>query len=83
MLTYVKSAIASHFDHPVLGLMYIVAVTLTVVGLLIEILSSWGIGAGFFAVFAVFFALVGSLGYLILFVGKGISLARDRVGPAS
>lgn len=88
MFTYLKNAFVSRFDHPVLALMYVVACILAVGGIVIQVsismgISEWGIGAGFFAVFATFFALVGTLGYALLLLGKGISVARDRMGPTS
>lgn len=88
MFTYIRRAIASQFDHPIFGLMYVIAAILAVAGLVVQYLVSigvtdWQIGAGFMAVFAAFFALVGTIGYTVLFIGKGISIARDRFGPTS
>jgi hypothetical protein len=88
MLTYLRRAIASRFDHPVFGLLYTIALIFGVAGLLTQYLISigatdWEMGAGFMAVFASFFALVATIGYTVLFIGKGLSIARDRLVPTS
>lgn len=88
MFEYTRRAIASRFDHPVLGLMFLIAGLMAVSGLLLRVLitmglSEWRIGAGFLAVFGTFFALIGTIGYGVLFLARFISVARDSVGPAS
>ncbi|SNZ17062.1 hypothetical protein SAMN06269185_2873 [Natronoarchaeum philippinense] len=88
MLEYTRRAIASRFDHPIFALMYIIAVLLAASGATVQAMiragmSDWALGAGFFGVFAVFFALIGTICYALLFLVKGVSIARDRMGPAS
>lgn len=88
MFEYTRQAIAFRFDHPILGLMFLISGLMTVGGLLVQTLIGmglldWGTVAGFLAVFATFFALIGLIGYGVLFLVKFISVARDRVGPAA
>lgn len=88
MLEYARRAIASRFDHPVFALMFIASGALAVAGIVVETTvrmgaSDWRLGAGFFGVFATFFALVGLICYSLLFLARGISIARDRMGPTS
>lgn len=88
MLEYTRRAIAGRFDHPVFALMYIIAVVLAVSGFVVQMMidagmSNWELGAGFFGVFATFFGLIGTICYSLLFLVKGISVARDRMGPTS
>jgi len=88
MFKYFKKAFVRRVDHPILGLMYVIAGLFLAGGLLIAGLAQygiaeWEIGAAFFGVFAVFFASIGTVGYVLLVVGKGLSVARDRVAPTS
>lgn len=88
MLEYARRAIASQFNHPLLGLMFTIAGLLALSGGSLQLLinaglSDWRLGGGFFAVFATFFTLLGVIGYLVLYVGKYISIMRDRLGPAA
>lgn len=88
MLQYTRRAIADRFDHPIFALMYIFAGVLAASGAAVQALittgmTEWHLGAGFFGVFATFFALIGTIGYALLFVVKGVSIARDEMGPTS
>jgi hypothetical protein len=58
-------------------------VSLSMVGLMEAGMISAGLNwiAGFVGVFAVFFAALATIAYAIVFLGKGISIARDRMGP--
>jgi hypothetical protein len=88
MFNYIRSAIASRFDHPVLASMYLIAGFLAVIGAVLQFAiqpllgSPSGVVNGFFLVYAIFVASIGTVGYAIIRVVRIIAEARDQMGPA-
>lgn len=88
MFTYVKNAFAEQFDHPIMASMYVIAVILAVLGAVFRFVTQPAFGfpnsdvtVGFFGVYAVFFASIGTIAYAVLYTGRLISRLRDRMGP--
>lgn len=90
MFTYVKNTFAEKFDHPIMAAMYVIAAFLAVLGAVFWYVTRPYFGfpnsdvtIGFFGVYAVFFASIGSIAYGILYLARFISRMRDRMGPTA
>lgn len=88
MFKHARNAFVNRFAHPILVLMYVIAGVCAVVGVGIQLLAeqgigSWEMGAAFFGVYVVFFASVATVGYLVVYAAKYVSVLRDRMGPAA
>lgn len=89
MFGYIRTVIASTFDHPILASLYITAGILAVLGAILEyaiqpILGSpSGVTIAFLAVYAVFIATIATVGYLVIYLVRFLSKTRDRMGPAA
>lgn len=91
VLRNITSALSSHFDHPILGILLTTAGILTIIGIIIDYIivntslpyigDMPGIIPGFFAVYAVLTGFLALLGYAILFIVKYASILRDRAAP--
>jgi|GEM_PF-2810839 len=86
MARYFASLLSDNFDHPILGLLLLISVFLFVVAGVLSVVDVPGIppiAAAWFAIYAIGSGSLGLLGYLILYVSRGISIARDRAGPGA
>jgi hypothetical protein len=64
-----------------MGLMYVISGFFLLLAGVSSVAMSGPWAPGFLAVFAVFFAAMATIAYVIVYLGKGISIARDRMGP--
>ncbi|WP_276256673.1 hypothetical protein [Halomontanus rarus] len=88
MLEHTRNAIANRFDHPLLVFMYIISALFGLSAGIVQALitlgvTDWAMGAAFLVVYMVFFAAIGTTGYTVLLLSKGLSVALDSVGPTN
>lgn len=90
MFTYIKNAFGRRFDHPIMAAMYVISAFFAVFGALFRFVTKPMFGLppsdvtiGFFGVYAVFFASIGTIAYGLLYLARLISEMRDRMGPAA
>lgn len=80
-MKYITSALYSRFEHPLLASLFIASGFFAVLGVITQIVTTSGVAAGFFGVYAIVTALLGLLGYGLIFVVKQISEVRDNIAP--
>jgi hypothetical protein len=86
MLQYFNSLLSEYFDHPILGLMLVISAILFAIAGLLSAVTIPGvpeIAAGWFAIYGIGSGTLGLFGYLVLYVSRGISIARDMAGPGA
>lgn len=86
MARYFASLLSDYFDHPILGLLLLVSALLFVVAGAVSAVDVPGvppIAAGWFAIYAIVAGTLGLAGYLVLYVSRGVSIARDMAGPGA
>jgi len=86
MARYFASLLSDNFDHPILGLMLLISVFLFVVAGVLSVVDVPGVPAiasGWFAIYGICAGSLGLFGYLVLYVSRAISIARDRAGPGA
>lgn len=86
MLRNIASTLADQFDHPLLAGFIIFGALLIALGFALNAVSLPGvpqITAGWLAVYGILSLGLGTAAYLILFVAKYVSIARDKAGPAA
>lgn len=80
MLEYTRDAISARTAHPALMSLFIVALGLAITGVLYQNFTETEIGGAFFIIFAGFFAFLGAIGYVTLFIGKRVMGYLERKG---
>ncbi|MFC7141558.1 hypothetical protein ACFQMA_17180 [Halosimplex aquaticum] len=86
MIRHFASLLSDYFDHPILGLLLLVSAFLFAVAGVLSVVDVPGvppIAAGWFAIYGVGAGTLGLFGYLVLYVSRGISIARDKTGPGA
>ncbi|MCU4742415.1 hypothetical protein OB955_12370 [Halobacteria archaeon AArc-m2/3/4] len=80
-MKYITSALYSRFEHPLLASLFIAAGVFAGLGVITQIVTTSGVAAGFFGVYAIVTSLLGILGYGLIFAVKQISEVRDNIAP--
>jgi len=80
MLDYTSEFIADRTDHPLFISLLIMAAIFVVGGYYVESTGNdiWG---AFLVIFAMMFAIIGLLGYVLSFLAKIIASYRERGSP--
>ncbi|MCU4743984.1 hypothetical protein [Natronoglomus mannanivorans] len=89
MFQYIRSIFASTFDHPAVASMFVVAILFAIAGAVFQYGTIPAFGwprdmiAGFVGIYAVFFVMIGIVGYAVMFLMKYIARAWDRFDPVA
>ena len=83
MLGYAKSIITSYSSHPLLVSCFIISVIFLSSGYVVESFTGNGVASAHFAVYGVISAILGTVGYLILFTVKMTRRIRRKSGAVA
>lgn len=81
MFSYIASFVSKRTDHPVIFSTFLLAAVFLVLGIVGGQIADSGIVSGFMLIYAGFAALLGIIGYGVLYAGKFISNVRDKSDP--
>lgn len=81
MIEHAVSFITSRTDHPFVMSMFVLAAFFAIVGILVETVVGNGAAAGFLVIYAMMAAVIGVIGYAMLYTLKLASILREQTIP--
>lgn len=83
MISYFAAFVSERTDHPVVFTGFIIGAIFLVAALVVSQVTNNGVASGFLLMYAGGSAMLALLGYVVLFIAKGVSMLRDQTSPTA